>query len=334
MRSCIWLLGVLTLSALPRTGSSQELQRRHEFKAFDQWLNQVVLSADGKTLAAAMRGVDTKTSKRWTDFIIWDTTSHQKRHAFQTLTEDLSVIALSPDGALLIAANYQGKTLLWSVKDEREHKFVDLDGDTPTLAFSADGMKLASATREAILIASANGDNRQRVPFRGRYGHRAFSPDLRVLAAANHQDVDLFDAATGKLDGVLPDHPGSVSHIAFSGDGKTVAVIVTMVDEAGYDSLIVVWDVAKRTERTRLRGLGYCRSTTLNHDGKYLLVIADKAFRNELHELKAVEIGSGKVTSSVRFARGQAPHAHAQSRDGKLVAVGCHDGSVHLFDVK
>ena len=58
----------------------------------------------------------------------------------------------------------------------------------------------------------------------GRVAEGAFSPDLKTFAAPNHQDANLLDVATGKERLVLEDHRSQVGRLAFSADGKTLAV--------------------------------------------------------------------------------------------------------------
>src|SRR5262249_23063993 len=55
-------------------------------------------------------------------------------------------------------------------------------------------------------------------------GESCFSPDLRLLAMPNYQDVDLWDVAKGKIVRSLLDHRGAGAQMAFSTDGKTLAV--------------------------------------------------------------------------------------------------------------
>jgi WD40 repeat protein len=197
------------------------------------------------------------------------------------------------------------------------------------------GGRLGAASNRTIMVATAPGDKLRSINYPGRDNVRTFSPDLRFLACACHQDVDLFDTATGKIHATLPDHPGSVSFIAFSGDGKTAAVVVrTQDEEVGYNSEILVWDIAKQAVRARIKNLGFCTSVGVNSDGKFVVMITDKNIHAYAHELRAIDIATGKTTSTFRFERTQTPQCQAFSHDGKLIAVGCRDGSVQVFAVK
>ena len=190
MYSRSWLICFLAIMIAPSPATCQQVTRRHAFKAFDT-APLVALSADGKTVAAAARGVDTKTWKRWTDFGIWDFASHEKRTSFKFEVDEMSTIALSPDGGLLVSSTHDGKSRLWSLKEDRERNFVNIKGSGANFAFSADGKRLAGVSSTNILNTNKHGENPDWIPYRGRYGPHTFSPDLRYLASACHQDVDL-----------------------------------------------------------------------------------------------------------------------------------------------
>jgi WD40 repeat protein len=329
-----WLGGLTALLLAAQMVQAQVLERRHVIKAFDKPVNQVAVSADGKTVAAARNHVDTKNGQRWTEFRVWDARTHKELASWRGHTDDSAALALSPGGDLLASRTLQGQALLRSVKGQRERTYGRLEGLAGALRFSDDGSRLGAASEKTIMLVRVPGDKPKTVKYRGRHSVLAFSPDLRFLACACHQDVDLFDTATGRLHTTLSDHPGSVGFIAFSGDGRTVAAIATTFDENGYGSQVLVWDLPKRSVRARLKSLGWCTSLGVSNNGAFLLLMTDKALRAYAHELKAIDVSSGKTTSSIRFDRSQTPSCQAFSRDGKLVAVGCHDGSVQLFDVK
>jgi WD40 repeat protein len=64
----------------------------------------------------------------------------------------------------------------------------------------------------------------------------AFSPDGKLLAAADGEGVSLWEAATGTVQVRLRGHVGPVARVAFSGDGSTLA-------SSGVDTTILLWDV-------------------------------------------------------------------------------------------
>lgn len=325
--------GIIAFVLATQIVQAQVLERRHVFKAFDKPVDQVAVSADGKTVAAALNQVDTMNGKRWAEFRVWDTAAQKELASIRGSTSESAALALSPRGDLLASSTFRGQLYLRSIPDQKE-RIHNIGWVRGPLRFSDDGSRLGAASERTILQVPVVGDEPKVVQYRGRLGSRAFSPDLRFLACAFHQDVDLLDTETGKLHATLPDHPGSVRFIAFSGDGRTVAAVTSTFDEGGYGSEILAWDLAKQSVRARLKSLGFCTSVGVSRDGAFVVVITDKALRAYAHELKVIDVSSGKTNSSVRFDRSQTPRCQAFSWDCTVVAVGCHDGSVQLFTVK
>jgi WD40 repeat protein len=335
MSTARWLASLAAFLVTAHVVQAQVLQRRHIFKVFDKPVNQVAVSADGKAFAAALNQVDTTNGKRCTEFRIWDTRSQKELASFQEHTDDSAALALSPQGDMLASSTFRGQTLVRSIKDQRERIYSNRGSFGATLGFSNEGSRLGIASEDSIMLVTVSGDEVKTIKYRGRPYFRAFSPDLRLLACGFHQDVDLLDTATGKLYMTLPDHPGSVGFIAFSGDGKTLAAIASTYDEEErFDTQILVWDLAKQSVRARLKSHGFGTSLGIGGDAKFVILLTDKHLRAYAHELKVIDISSGRSTSSIRFEPDQTPQCQAFSRDCKVVAIGCYDGSVHVFDVK
>jgi WD40 repeat protein len=121
----------------------------------------------------------------------------------------------------------------------------------------------------------------------------------------------------------LRGHTAGVSAVAFAPDGKTLAT-------RGDDGSVRLWDMASRRHFKLLgyrisRGY-YCASLAFAPDGKTLAIAGDLAPAVHLWDVAA------------RCERATLQHrkgvvALAFSPDGKLLATGCHDGSVHLWDI-
>ena len=328
-------LAVTLLLTLPPCALGQALKLRTTLAGSDDHLSAIALSHDGKTLVSVSHGYDRERGlKRWGDFRVWDVETAEILSAFQGHDNDVYSLALGPDGLTLASADSQGTILLWSLADQRVRSSHAVGGHSATLAFSADGKKLGAASQATILICDIATGLTRTVSHRGRLDRMAFSPDLGWVATACHQDVDILDSATGKIRRTLPDHHGTAMPMSVSADGKILAVDVSKDDEdLGYHSEIVLWDVATGTERTNLKGIGYCHQLALIEDGKRLVVLTETKFRSEFYELRVLEAATGKSSPSVQFKKNQRPYHLSLSGDGKTAAVACADGSICVFDV-
>ena len=82
----------------------------------------------------------------------------------------------------------------------------------------------------------------------GKYRLHVLSPSGRQVAVcgADHNDVYLYDVATGKLDAVLSEHSAPATSVAYRPDGKQVAT-------ASNDQTIRLWDPATGQQTALLR---------------------------------------------------------------------------------
>jgi WD40 repeat protein len=183
------------------------------------------------------------------------------RHAEEVLS-----VAFSPDGKVLASGDQSGHVHLWDAATGQPG--LDLPKNTGSLVlFTPDGNNLVcsggekglvlhnAVTGEMVRTYGNNGQERNRG--RGvRVTHSvALSPDGKVLAEADGQEVVLWETTTGKELRRLKGDKAPFGSVAFSHDGKTVA--------AGDDSTnttIYFWDAktgeAMHLARTGERGCG------------------------------------------------------------------------------
>lgn len=125
-------------------------------------------------------------------------------------TEQVSSIAFSPYGDILVSGSYDGKICLWNPQTHQ------------LLRTLKDGGRVATVT---------------------------FSPDGRTLANASGETIRLWDVQTGDSKASFGNHTSSLSSVIFSPDGKTLASEDTDGNVALWDAQTGVHKAAIDTER-------------------------------------------------------------------------------------
>jgi WD40 repeat protein len=181
---------------------------------------QALFSPDGKALAV------TTHEPRACSVELWDPAGGKELASWEAHAGRISSLGFTADGKVLMTAGQDRAVRLWDARTGR--KLRELTGLTTTehsVALSGDGRLLASVDWKAGTRGGAEPQNR----------------------------VTLRDARTGKVLRHLtapapegpPGWPSSLSYVAFSPDGKTLAA-----SGAGRIDRVYVWDVRTGKERT------------------------------------------------------------------------------------
>ena len=150
-----------------------------------------------------------------------------------------------------------------------------------------------------------------------------YSPNGDLLAVGTSTGAWLYDAHTGEELALLRwggQDNNSVSAVRFSQDGKTLATTFQ-----GHSELVVLWDVATRTQKPGIVATGAVKS--VNHDGTLL---ATRVFGR----------GSGTVvwdvaTGTRKYSFGSNTAVVSLSPDHRTLAVfpSSHPSGVYLWDL-
>jgi WD40 repeat protein len=231
-------------------------------------------------------------------------------------------VAISPDGKTLAAVNLQAINL-WNLADgSLRHACEGHTGEVFALAFSPDGKLLATASKDDGTVRLWDASTGKALgPLRGpklpcSWGV-AFSADSRLLASTSHDGtVQIWDVAAGRIQRVLRGHTAVAGRVAFSPDGKLLA-------SSGEDQRALLWDVATGWQ------MGEFRNEEPNNP------VADVAFSPDGRSLAITSDLHTKIWDlATRQARlSLSGHVVAFRPDGKLLALGCGDGSVRLAAV-
>lgn len=202
---------------LSNVGTGQEIKTLEGIAALGF---SVDFSPDGRLLAI---GREDKTIQ------IWNVESGTELRTFTGHSGLVWTTAFSPDGKLLASGSSDNTIRIWDIESGRTlREIYGHIGEVRRMAFSPDGKTLASGDSKGWLILSdLSAANRPQMTVAADpYDIMAlkFSPDGRLLATGGWRALRLWDAATlAPLRDVGPTY-SMVSAIAFSRDGKTVAM--------------------------------------------------------------------------------------------------------------
>jgi WD40 repeat protein len=282
-------------------------------------------SPDGKMLAVAVHRIPTTSS------IFWEA------------TEQIRYLLLKKDPPLK-----DGTAKLLDAASGKEIASLSVPGDCRSIAFRPDGKMLALGGEYHVRFWSlARGKPIEQAtselssPHASSVYSLSFSHDGKELAVTS--DTVMLWNMSGSMPKELITRRG-IHRALFSPDGKTLVTLSDLLPAEplknwkDWKYVIKVWEASSRKEKAALEipfaGGG---GVTFTSDSKFLAysvrVANDKVAKDLQNEVKLWNVSTQKEQRAFKGHPGGGGCSLAFSPDDKLLAVGCTEATVKVWDV-
>ena len=221
----------------------------------------VAFSPDGRHLAVGREGPDV---------LLHDLDQGGPGRLLGIPVQQTKGLHFSPDGRILAVSSYRSReTILWDLAEGKQRaRFPGPVMPVIALAFASDGRELAavSTLNPAVQVWDVATGRARAVATEASAISDGLSPDGRLLATANADMklIRLWDLRSGGLIRVFEGLPSPIRSVAFSPDGKIVAMGTS-------DHFVVLWSVASGRELRRLDArTDVIRKVLFSPDGRTL----------------------------------------------------------------
>lgn len=323
---------------------------RHLIKGFDGPAQSVSFSPDGLTLISAStefrsekirQNARSREGLSFNELKWWDTRTGELKKKLSLPGEgSVSIRATqSPDGKqlTLVESFYQTGYVINPLFDVQSSTYLD------RFSFRGFSLPRASLKVQMRLVDAQTGEPGFKLDL-DHPGVSAFSPNGNLLAAANGKEIKLWNAQTGKEKLKLKDLKGTVSAVAWSPDGRTLAVASTKFGREYGPHLIKIigiseiklFDVSTGKVIARLNDVGAVNTLAFGLDGRVLLVggvLPEN--KGEAAGMKIFDLHKGKVENlptGVDYR--EAVDSLAVSPNGGLLAFRAGPATVKLLDTQ
>jgi WD40 repeat protein len=244
---------------------------------------------------------------------------------------DVNTIVLSPDGKKVAGGSDDGVVRLWDVDTGTViAKLAGHNNKISSVCWNRDGGRVVSGTYSdgtARVWDVESGKPVLAIETRQRNLWAViYSPDTTMIATGGHsqhsgEDLQIWDAKTGKFVANLKGHAGDVNCLAWTADGKT---LISGSDDSSirtWNTATWQWQIVVLTEHT-----SYVYGIAIYPNGRILA----SASHDKTARLWNLENGQ---PIGLPLQHDSPLHCVSFSLDGKLLATGCEDNNACTWDM-
>jgi len=244
-------------------------------------------------------------------------------------TDNVTSIALSPDGLIIASGSYDGTIRLWNFKTGQVvQQLPTKEMSLSTVSFSPDGQYLAYAYADyddsSIYIWNLNKNCQQCI----LKGHRttvrsiSYSRDgITVITASDDGTIRIWDVRKGRCSKILRDDGKFVRSAVYSPDERYIA-------STSCDSAIRIWDADKGVLIRKLEGhMDVATNVVFSDDGSMLASTSEdytiRVWDTTTWECKHCLKGHQRYVLSAAF-----------SPDNLLLVSGSLDNTIRIWELE
>ena len=237
----------------------------------------------------------------------------------------INAIALNADGSILASGSMDNTVKLWNIKNRQElHTFVGHSGFVESVAFSPDGRVLASGSWDKTVKLWEVNSGKEIKTLKGYdSGVRTvlFSPDGKTLASGgNDNSVKLWNLNTIESPKTLFGFTSPVVATLFDSNGKQFTA-----GSLGIENRIKKWSLTSNNDLESFRRPKNVSTIAFSPDGKFSAIGGNQDGSIEILDLRSGNVKK-TVPGTVFFT--------LFSPDSKVLAYGCDEGKVKLFNIE